>query len=250
MTSALANLPQHAAHAEDGGDGKANHHANPQTGNADVEEVIASECRREADQPVADEGIDHRHARVMDAAQDAGGADLHAVADLEQGDEEEDAAGDGDDVRVGAVKRGDVVAEQEWDERHEDHDDGDDEHAAECALAQRGVVALAVGVAAADGERVGKAQRHHEGDTGVVERDLVGGGVDFISAADDEADHGKKPGFHDQRQRNRQANAEIATDGDHVGAGEALIRAIGAPARVAGNGSENEDGEDEIAERG
>ena len=186
----------------------------------------------------------------MNAAQDARGADLHAVADLKEGDEEEDAAGDGDDVRVAAVQRGDVLTKQERDERHEDHDDGNHHHAAERALTQRDVVALAVGVAAADGERVGKPQRHHEGDTGVVERDLVGGGVDFVGAADDEADHGKKPGFHDQRQCNRQADAEVAADGGHVGAGKALVGAVWPPARVAGDGGEDERGEDSVAERG
>ena len=79
---------------------------------------------------------------------------------------------------------------------------------------------------------------------------MVGGGVDFVGAADDEADHGKKPGFHDQRQRNRQADVEIAADGSHVGAGKALVGAVWPPARVAGDGGEDESGEDEVAERG
>ena len=243
-------MPEDAAHAEDGGNGKADDHAEPQSCDADAKEAVAEQRGGEANQPVAYEGVNHRHPCVVDAAQDACGADLHPVANLENADEDENDAGDGDDVGVGAVERGDFMAQQQRDGRHYQHDDGDDNHAAECALAQCGVVAFAVGVAAADGERVGKPQRDHEGNAGVVERNLVGGGIDRIGAADDEADGGKKAGFHDQRQRNRQADAEIAADGGEVRTGEALVGAVWPPARVAGNGGEDESGEDAVAERG
>ena len=112
--------------------------------------MVADKCRRKSHQPVADEGVNHRCAGIVDAAQDAGGADLHAVADLEEADQHEDAAGDGDDFAAVAVKGGDVLAEEERQHRHEQHDDGNDDDAADGAAAQGIAVAAAVGVAAAD----------------------------------------------------------------------------------------------------
>ena len=60
------------------------------------------------DQPIADEGEDHRHARVVEPAQHARADDLRAVDDLEDGGDAEERHAKRDDVGVGGA----VVEEQ------------------------------------------------------------------------------------------------------------------------------------------
>ena len=66
-------------------------------------------AERQADAPIADRRVDHRHLGVVQAAQHAGGHRLRAVDDLEQAGEGEEGDGEPDDggiVRIGDVDEG------------------------------------------------------------------------------------------------------------------------------------------------
>ena len=54
----------------------------------------SSDAERQADAPIADRRIDHRHLRVLQAAQHAAGHRLRAVDDLEQAGEGEEGDGE------------------------------------------------------------------------------------------------------------------------------------------------------------
>ena len=63
-------------------------------------------AERQADAPIADRRVDHRHLRIMQAAQHAARHRLRAVDDLEQAGEGEE--GDGEPDHCGIFGVGDI----------------------------------------------------------------------------------------------------------------------------------------------
>ena len=75
-------------------------------------EKASAHADAEADRPIADQGEDHRHARVVEPAQHARADDLRAVDDLEQGRDRQE--GDAERDHRGVGRR---VFEEQSDER-------------------------------------------------------------------------------------------------------------------------------------
>ena len=66
----------------------------------------------EADDPVADDLDKEASVGVSCSAQGAGGCDLEAIKELEDGGDEEERDGGGDNVAVGGEAAGDGAGEQ------------------------------------------------------------------------------------------------------------------------------------------
>ena len=138
------------------------------------------DAERQADAPIAERREDHRHARVLQAAQHAGADGLRPVDELEQRREIEE--GDGEPIT--AAFRGSLEIEEDADQqaRREEHQERRETHEADAdreggpAGARDAVrVAGAVGAADAHRDRLAEAQRHHEGQGGDLDRDRVRG---------------------------------------------------------------------------
>ena len=198
--------PVHGDRRAGEAEGEPRPHADTTEARGEAEDIGA----RRADHPVADDGHDHRNARVLEPAQQARARHLQAVEDLERRRHGKKRHRDARDLQRKRV----IAVEEEADERtgqqpeqqracdgdrgrHGDHRAGRPVEIFEIVAAMR--------LAHPDGSGLRQPQRNHERDRGELDRDAVGRKAHRAEPAHHHRRHHEQAYFGDDRRRDRDA---------------------------------------------
>jgi hypothetical protein len=204
----------------------------------------------QADDPVADDLDDEAGVGVAGSAQSAGGGDLEAVEELEEGGDEEQRDGRGDDGAIGGEGAGDGVGDEQKDGGEDGHAAGSEQDRGPTGGGCLCGVLATDGLADTDGSGGRDGEGNHEGEAGAVEGDLVAAEWKPAHDADEVGDDAEDGDFDEDLAAGWDSKEREASDTVGLEVVEHAAEAVAVTTLDAIESDDHEEGEIAAGDRG